>query len=228
MQSFNKSQFVIEPKELAMNRSASRKSSNLELSYLEDTHIIKSKFLSACNTSHSFHLNNSIHSRTSSVTKQGRKESTNDCSTGVQESDTMLPAISEYRTAPSLKAKQSMYTSHIDAKKNESLLRSMKHLQQSQDYEWKFKSSPLAIKEKLLKSVRHLKSFAKKPAAREKNLSVCRYTEDRYIKDVYIKNRVPSIDRPQGKKRRKTKLRKLNKSQIHVEKLKCNNPLFCV
>lgn len=219
------------------NNSETKKAYFTDTSVFNPSKFSKTKFLTACNTSNSFHTQNTNFSRTSSVGRQPRRNSIQDGSCILPSSDTTLPAINEYRTASTLKAKQSMYKSHIESKKNESLLRSMKYLQESQDYENKVKWSPnkTSVKfwpqEKLVTNRGprvQLQQFSKsvnlgkalKPAKYSHRVtSVCRYTEDKYIKDVYIKNKVPDIDNKK-KVKKGIKFRKLNKSQIKMKNKK--------
>lgn len=145
-------------------------------------------------------------------------------------SQNTLPAINEYRDASGFKDKQGIYIRQIESKNNESLLRSMRYLQKSQDYETKQKK-PAKIESKEVdcnltvqpveKRVRSIAS--KKAEPKQRLFSICPFTENKYIKDVYIKNIVPDIiggNRKYRKKRRSKKLskiRKINKSQIQVD-----------
>lgn len=124
-----------------------------------------------------------------------------------------------------------IFIRQIESKNNESLLRSMRYLQKSQDYESKQKQ-PVKIEssevdctlgsqlvEKRIKNI-----SSKKPEAKPKLFSICPFTENKYIKDVYVKNIVPDIMGTSKKNKRKRKIKKLskirkriNKSQIRVD-----------
>lgn len=106
-----------------------------------------------------------------------------------------------------------MYLRHVDSKKNESLLSSLRNLQKSQNHENKL--SPNMSKSKNNKFENSSKGIEQKSMQ-----PLCPFTKKKYIKDIYVKNIVPDIINTTKKARRQRKLakiRRLNKSQIKVK-----------
>jgi predicted RNA-binding protein YlxR (DUF448 family) len=192
-----------------------------------------SKKLIAGSESHNTSI---LNSRAGSIQRRPRHKNSHSTSTYdvINPEELSLPAISEFRSATTLKEKQGIYINKVEVKENESLLKSLRYLQQDQDYSTNTKTKTQAssfISHNRTSSVRpHNRSciveskpkteVMKKLASKDTNTLICRFTKDRYIRDVYIKHKVPDFDKKSKRKRTKkaTKIRKINRSQIKVLK----------
>ena len=191
----------------------------------------QNKFLGGSNQSGFISLNNTNGSRASSVSRIDQSISSWDLTSAcIPKVQNTLPSINESSNSVNFKEKQRIFIQQIEAKNNESLLKSMRYLQVSQDHELKFKEKEKIMSKEvdnmlnvkvLEKKVKHI--LAKKPEPKHKIQSVCPFTENKYIKDVYVKNIVPDIigAHKKNKKKKRTKkgskIRKVNKSQIRIE-----------
>lgn len=152
---------------------------------------------------------------------QRRENSVSVASQFMNSSEISLPVISEFRTITSLKEKQNIYLNKIESKGDESLLKSLRHLQKSQDYGSKSKreTSPEIKNNQTCVYVPKLVNKKRRSISKDTNSLICKFTLKKYIKDVYIKNKVPNFDNKAKKRsKRASKIRKINKSQIKVKK----------
>jgi hypothetical protein len=184
-----------------------------------------------------------LNSHAGSIKRRPRRKNSLSTSTYdvINPQELSLPVISEFRSATTLKEKQGVYINKVEVKENESLFRSLRYLQQDQDYSTKTKTKTQAssvISHNRTSSVRHHNrscivdskaktELMKKLSSKDTNTLICKFTKDRYIRDVYIKHKVPDFDKKsrRRKARKAIKIRKLNKSQIKVMKSFTNSQL---
>jgi hypothetical protein len=192
-----------------------------------------SKKLIAISQSHNTSI---LHSRAGSIKYRPRRKNSLTTSTYdvINSPELSLPVISEFRSATTLKEKQGIYMNKVEVKENESLLKSLRYLQQDQDYSTKTKmqtkASSSVSHNRTSSVIHHNRSCIveskgktegiKKLASKDTNTLICRFTKNRYIRDVYIKHKVPDFNKKSKRKRSKKaiKIRKINKSQIKVLK----------
>mmetsp|Transcript_7138 Transcript_7138/g.6332 ORF Transcript_7138/g.6332 Transcript_7138/m.6332 type:complete len:326 (-) Transcript_7138:87-1064(-) len=171
------------------------------LSYLETMNSSKQQ-LSSSNTDMSLGDQHAS-SRTYTLGSRRRGSEHNN---SIPAPEIVLPIINEYK-----------YNFTMKEEANKSLFKSMRELQNEQNSEKISKEKlEVKLKDKIIRRAKSKKVNTK--GSKDINVDICRYTKQKYIRDVYIKNKVPNIDKRKKRTRKISKLKRLNKSQIKVIK----------
>ena len=164
---------------------------------------------------------------------QQRRRSLHNNSTAMPNSEICLPIINEYRSNSTVKDAKIQIFSHNNLKSklwssnkenkniNKYLFNSLRDLQYS-DNNRKIISKEVSQNkiEKYLTNKEAGNKIKNRKIAKNKeiDITICKFTKDKYIKDVYVKNKVPKFNIKLKKRKKGSKIRKVNVSQIRVFK----------